>query len=52
MIEAALRDGQSDLADAFANERLARKPDSPLAAWFHRRAREGLAGKGMAVDAA
>ncbi|MEX0810058.1 MAG: tetratricopeptide repeat protein [Dongiaceae bacterium] len=45
MIEAALRGGQYGLADMFANERLARKPDSPLAGWFRRRARNGLAGK-------
>jgi tetratricopeptide (TPR) repeat protein len=52
MIEAALRDGQFALAETYANERLGRKPDSPLATWFHRRAREGQVGTGMSVDAA
>jgi len=46
MIEAALRDGQMALAENFANERLARKHDSPLAQWFRGRARQGIEGKG------
>ncbi|MEX1109002.1 MAG: tetratricopeptide repeat protein [Dongiaceae bacterium] len=47
MIEAALRDGQYGLAEMFANERLARKPDSPLAGWFRQRARDGRASKAV-----
>ncbi len=38
MIEAALRGGHHGFAEAVANERLARKPESPLARWFHTRA--------------
>ena len=41
MIEAALRGGRNDQARAFANERLARKPASPLARSFHARATAG-----------
>ena len=38
MIEAALRGEQYDFAEAIANERTARKPESPMARWFHNRA--------------
>ena len=38
LIEAALRDGQNGWAQAFANERLARKPQNPLARGFLARA--------------
>lgn len=40
LTEAALRDGQRGLAQALAHERLARKPQSPLAASFLGRANE------------
>jgi tetratricopeptide (TPR) repeat protein len=49
MIEAALRDRQYALAENFANERLGRKPESPLAIWFRKRARDGAAGKESAT---
>jgi hypothetical protein len=38
MIEAALRGGRYGFAEAIANERLARKTESPMARWFHARA--------------
>ena len=43
LIEAALRSGQNGWARAFANERLARKPQSPLALGFLARATQGKA---------
>ncbi|MBV9824499.1 MAG: tetratricopeptide repeat protein [Alphaproteobacteria bacterium] len=49
LIEAALRAGQHDLARALAAERLAAKPDSPLANLFARRAAAGLAQEGRPV---
>jgi hypothetical protein len=41
LIEAALRSGQRDLATALAAERVAAKPESPLARLFARRASNG-----------
>jgi hypothetical protein len=38
MIEAALRGGHVGFAEAIANERVARKPHSPMAGWFYARA--------------
>ena len=38
MVEAALRGGRHGFAEAIANERIARKPESPMARWFHTRA--------------
>jgi len=38
LIEAAIRSGQQELADALANERIALKPQSPLAKLFRERA--------------
>jgi hypothetical protein len=38
MVEAALRSGRHGFAEAIANERIARKPESPMARWFHTRA--------------
>jgi tetratricopeptide (TPR) repeat protein len=38
MIEAALRGGHYAFAEAVANERAARKPESPTARWLHTRA--------------
>jgi tetratricopeptide (TPR) repeat protein len=48
MIEAALRGGRHGLAEAIANERVARKPESPMARWFHTRAVE----QGTKIEAA
>lgn len=43
LLEASLRGGRFALAETFANERMAAKPHSLLAAWFRTRAREGVA---------
>jgi hypothetical protein len=48
MIEAALRGGRHGFAEAIANERVARKPESPMARWFHTRAVE----QGTKIEAA
>ncbi len=48
MIEAALRGGQYGFAESIANERSARKPESPMARWFHSRA----VGQGTEIETA
>jgi tetratricopeptide (TPR) repeat protein len=52
LLEAALRDRRFALAESLANERLAAKPESPLAAWLRQRARDGAAATAKASHAA